>query len=66
MDYKGIEYLLRTIPMIVDKIPDFRIIIAGDGKFKNMYMIRNQKMRNFITALSRILKYQYSSEGQRS
>jgi glycosyltransferase involved in cell wall biosynthesis len=34
-EYKGIEYLIEAVPLIVKKIPDVKIIIAGNGDFSH-------------------------------
>jgi len=31
--YKGIEYLIKAVPIIKKSIPNLRVVIAGDGKF---------------------------------
>lgn len=33
MAYKGIEYLIKAEPLIKEKIPDVKIVIAGEGDF---------------------------------
>lgn len=30
-DYKGLEYLVKAVPLIAKQIPDLKVIIAGDG-----------------------------------
>ena len=40
-DYKGLEYLIRSIPYILTDFPDIKLIIAGSGdfgKYKNMIL----------------------------
>jgi len=40
-EYKGLEYLIRSIPIISTDFPDIKLIIAGDGNFseyKNMIL----------------------------
>ena len=40
-DYKGLEYLIRSIPYISTDFPDIKLIIAGSGdfgKYKNMIL----------------------------
>jgi glycosyltransferase involved in cell wall biosynthesis len=32
-EYKGLEYLLRAIPLITPSIPDLKVIVAGEGDF---------------------------------
>lgn len=32
-DYKGLEYLIRSIPIISNDFPDIKLIIAGSGDF---------------------------------
>ena len=34
LDYKGLEYLIKAEPLITEKIPDVKIIIAGEGNFE--------------------------------
>jgi len=31
--YKGLEYLIKAVPLISKEIPDLKVIIAGDGDF---------------------------------
>lgn len=33
LKYKGIEYLIQAEPLIASKLPDLKIVIAGDGNF---------------------------------
>lgn len=33
LDYKGLEYLIKAVPLIKKQIPDINIIIAGNGNF---------------------------------
>lgn len=57
--YKGIEYLLKAEPLIARKIPDLKIIIAGQGDFsvyekmikdKKRYEIYNHYIPNELLA----------------
>ncbi len=32
-EYKGIEYLLKAVPIICEEIPNLKVIIAGEGDF---------------------------------
>lgn len=44
LDYKGIDYLIKTEPMISSKVSNFKIIIAGNGdfsKYENMIGNKN-------------------------
>jgi len=34
LDYKGLEYLIKAEPLITKRIPDVKIIIAGEGNFE--------------------------------
>ena len=34
VDYKGLDYLIKAEPLITEKIPDVKIIIAGEGEFE--------------------------------
>lgn len=34
IEYKGIEYLIKAIPLISKEIPTIKVIIAGKGKFE--------------------------------
>ena len=44
LKYKGIEYLIRSMPYVSDHFPDIKLIIAGSGDFtKYKNMIRNDK-----------------------
>ena len=36
-DYKGLEYLIESEQSIVDKVPNVKIIIAGEGDFSKYY-----------------------------
>lgn len=41
-DYKGLEYLIKVEPLIRKEIPNFKVIIAGEGDFtKYSKFIRN-------------------------
>ncbi len=31
-EYKGLEYLIRAEPILAQKVPDYRIVIAGEGE----------------------------------
>ena len=31
-EYKGLRYLIKATPLVAEKIPDFKVIIAGTGK----------------------------------
>lgn len=43
-EYKGLEYLIKSIPYIANEFPDIRLIIAGSGDFsKYKTMILNNK-----------------------
>jgi len=33
-DRKGLEYLLKAVPLIQQKVPDFKLMIAGSGKME--------------------------------
>lgn len=33
LDYKGLEYLIESVPIIKKQIPDIKVIIAGHGNF---------------------------------
>ena len=40
-DYKGLEYLIRSLPLLSTDYPDIKLIIAGSGdftKYKNMIL----------------------------
>ncbi|WP_300101109.1 glycosyltransferase family 4 protein [Methanosarcina sp.] len=44
LDYKGIDYLIKTEPLISSKVSNFKIIIAGNGdfsKYENMIGNKN-------------------------
>lgn len=43
-DYKGLEYLIKSIPLISTEYPDIKLIIAGSGDFtKYKDMIRHDR-----------------------
>lgn len=47
LKYKGIDYLIKSEPLISSKIPNFKIVIAGDGDFSPYKkLIKNQD--NFV------------------
>ena len=33
--WQGIEYLIKSLPLILDQCPDTRLLIVGDGRIKN-------------------------------
>jgi starch synthase len=39
IEYKGIEYLIKAVPLISKEIPSIKIIIAGNGKFSKYQKI---------------------------
>jgi glycosyltransferase involved in cell wall biosynthesis len=45
-DYKGLEYLIKAEPLITEKEPDVKIIIAGEGDFEK-YRKLIKYARNF-------------------
>lgn len=47
--YKGIEYLIKSVPIIRERIPDLRIIIAGEGRFNfDIEHLRDKKAFEII------------------
>jgi starch synthase len=43
-DYKGLEYLIKAIPIILIDVPDVKLIIAGSGDFgKYRHMVLDNK-----------------------
>ena len=44
-EYKGLEYLIRAEPYITERVPDVRIVIAGEGEDFDRYrkMIHNSE-----------------------
>jgi glycosyltransferase involved in cell wall biosynthesis len=46
VDYKGLEYLIKAEPLITEKEPDVKIIIAGEGDFEK-YRKLIKYARNF-------------------
>ena len=43
-DYKGLEYLIRSMSIIASYIPDIKLVIAGEGDFSKYYtLIENKK-----------------------
>jgi alpha-maltose-1-phosphate synthase len=39
--YKGLTYLIQAVPLIADKIPNVKVIIAGSGDFVERKLIEN-------------------------
>lgn len=39
--YKGLTYLIQAVPLIADKVPNVRVIIAGSGDFVERELIEN-------------------------
>jgi len=33
--YKGIQYLIKALPLVLKKVPDAKLIMAGDGEMRN-------------------------------
>jgi alpha-maltose-1-phosphate synthase len=59
LKYKGIEYLIQAEPLISSKLPDLKIIIAGDGDFspyrkmivnKNNFEIINEYIQDELVS----------------
>jgi glycosyltransferase involved in cell wall biosynthesis len=44
-EYKGLEYLLRAIPLITPSIPNLKVIVAGDGDFSKYRKYINNEAR---------------------
>ena len=42
-DYKGLEYLISAVPIIVSKIPNLNVIVAGSGDFSKYESIIKDK-----------------------
>jgi len=48
-EYKGLEYLIKAEPMITDKIPNCKIVIAGTGEnFGEYNILIGNRRQNFI------------------
>lgn len=49
-EVKGIEYLLGAMPEVVDKIPDCKLVLVGDGDIKEKLKIlcRELKIENHV------------------
>jgi len=43
LDYKGLEYLIKAVPIIALTIPDVKIIIVGNGDFKKYNAMIDEK-----------------------
>ncbi|KKG82671.1 glycosyltransferase [Methanosarcina mazei] len=43
LEYKGIDYLIKAEPLISEKIPNIKIIIAGSGDFSKYESMINHK-----------------------
>jgi glycosyltransferase involved in cell wall biosynthesis len=44
--YKGLKYLLEAMPLITDKFPDIKLIIAGKGESLKKYFPQGCKQQN--------------------
>jgi alpha-maltose-1-phosphate synthase len=50
--YKGLEYLLKAVPIIIKQVPDLKVIIAGKGdlsrfsfmEYKHVFEIHNEEI----------------------
>jgi len=53
---KGIEYLIKSIPFIKDKINDFEVVIIGDGPLLNdlKKLARSLRINNYVRFLGRV------------
>ncbi|CAD6490157.1 MAG: D-inositol-3-phosphate glycosyltransferase [Candidatus Argoarchaeum ethanivorans] len=43
--YKGLEYLIKAVPLISKEIPDLKVIIAGDGNFSRYLKLITDKSK---------------------
>lgn len=57
--YKGLEYLIKAVPIIAERVKGLKMIIAGDGDFsdydrmvhdRNRYEIHNRHISNKLAA----------------
>lgn len=49
--YKGLHHLLDALPMVLDKLPDVKLLVVGDfGDDKEEYLkkIEEKKLRNYL------------------
>ncbi|UNQ73157.1 glycosyltransferase family 4 protein [Infirmifilum sp. NZ] len=53
-EYKGLEYLIRAEPLITEKYPEVKIVIAGSGQEKYYSMIRD---RSKYILLNKFISY---------
>jgi len=53
-EHKGLEYLIRAEPLITEKHPEVKIVIAGNGQEKYYHMIRD---RSKYILLNRFISY---------
>jgi glycosyltransferase involved in cell wall biosynthesis len=51
--YKGIEYLIRAVPIIKEKFPDVKVILAGENSY--YFNIENLKKDNTYQIINRYI-----------
>jgi glycosyltransferase involved in cell wall biosynthesis len=47
-EYKGLEYLIRAEPLITEKVPEARIVIAGEGEDFGRYRRLMDRPEHFV------------------
>lgn len=53
-EYKGLAYLIRAVPLIAEKVPDVRVMIAGEGDEFSKYEALMQERDRFIVHNRRV------------
>ncbi len=53
-EYKGLEYLIRAEPLIAEKVPNVKIVIAGEGEDFQRYRDMMQNPERFIVQNERV------------
>lgn len=60
LEYKGLTYLIQAVPLIRNKIPNVKVIIAGSGDFVEKNVIEkssNFEVHNYFIAEEEVGKY---------
>lgn len=55
-EYKGLNYLLKAIPIVVRRLPEVRVIIAGDGDFTKYEVMKEfEEYRSYFEIHNRYI-----------